>query len=227
MFHLDWLERWIFELIGGHAVRFPKNSTGVWFLDPQIPMFFPYTTPLTPTWLDWPPSSQAFVDMLGRMRQSFVGGKEYMQANAVRIECYFSKKIFWKAINFRWSVSSQGCCVFLVGGQIIVSNKQVLQEESSQHDLSHDCGIEVVGHQGIEKRNMNQIIESIEHLKISHLQIFKHWYPMWNIRPCSNWCWIHPRDRQSLGGRKLGWFPSDELKILSQVLFQLGEICPM
>lgn len=34
---------------------------------------------------------------------------------------------------------------------------------------------------------------------------------MWNIRPCSNWCWIHPRDRQSLGG-KLGWFSSDELE---------------
>ena len=63
-------------------------------------MFFPYTT-----WLDWPPSSQAFVDMLGRMRQSFVGGKEYMQANAVRIEWYFSKKIFFGKPSFTGEAS--------------------------------------------------------------------------------------------------------------------------
>ena len=116
-----------------------------------------------------------------------------MQANAVRIECYFSKKK-WKAISHHFEVKRQFswvlCFFWGGGGQIIVSKKQVLQEESSQHDLSHDCWIEVVGHQGIEKRNMNQIIESIENLKISHLQIslqiIKHWYPMWNIRPCSN-----------------------------------------
>ena len=54
----------------------------------------------------------------GRMRQSFVGGKEYMQANAVRIECYFSQKKNESHQPSFWGEASvlMGVVFFLGGG---------------------------------------------------------------------------------------------------------------